>query len=207
MKAVAQRMFKSHLDPTEEILEVCHRHPLVMSKDMVRVLFFGFFVPLFLYYLFPEGGVFFLLWGAISIVKLMYVLLNWYHDALLITNISLLKVAWYGFFNRTSARLEYPNIEGLTYSIQGFRKTVLNYGDVSISHSSGSVAIHLPDAINPPRVERLVLSYQEKFVSDQSLKDSQSLKNLLITMLRHHAKTQPTPKPAVAPTGQKQKQK
>jgi hypothetical protein len=108
-----------------------------------------------------------------------------------VTNVSLLKTYWSGFFDRSSSRLEYPMIEGISYSIQGFRHTVFNYGHVHINRSGGSSVIELPDAVNPPRVERLILTHQEKFVSDQSVKDSETLKSLLVSMVRHHVKNNP----------------
>ena len=175
------------------MLEVCHRHLFVLLPGLGRILFCTFLVPLFLYYLFPEFGVFFLFWLGAGLVRLIYHIFNWYHDALLITNISLLKTFWSGFFDRSSTRLEYPMIEGISYAIQGFRRTVFNYGHVHVNRSGGSSAIELPDAVNPPKVERMILTYQEKFTSDQSMKDSEALKTLLVNMLRQQAKTHGTP--------------
>ena len=80
-------------------------------------------------------------------------------------------------------------VEGLSYTIQGVRKTIFNYGHVTIERAGGAAAIQFLDAVSPQKVERLVLHYQEKFVTDQNLKDSKSLQNLLVTMLRHHSKT------------------
>jgi len=191
MKKIPQVLFRPHLDPGEEVLEVFHRHPFIMLPSMGRILFFTFLVPLFLFYMFPEFGIFLLLWMAVGVIRIIYVFFNWYHDALLVTSVSLLKTYWSGFFDRSSTRLEYPMIEGISYAIQGFRRTVFNYGHVHINRSGGSSAIELPDAMNPPKVERKVLSFQEKFVSDQSMKDSETLKGLLVNMLRHHNKNNP----------------
>lgn len=185
---IAKRLFDVHLDPGEEILYVCHRHVFVVLPDLLRVGFFGFLVPLFLYYLFPEFSLFFVLWFAVGAIKVFYLLFNWYHDSLLLTNVSLVKVEWNGFFDRASSRLEYHNIDGISYALRGFIRTVFNYGDVQLGQVSNNTSITLLDAANPAKVERLVLSNQEHFVSDQNLKDADSLKNLLTVMLRHHAK-------------------
>lgn len=200
MKKIPQLLFKPHLDPGEEVLEVFHRHPFILIPSMARILFFTFLVPLFLFYLFPEFALFFFIWMGVGAIRLIYLFFNWYHDALLVTNVSLLKTFWSGFFDRSSSRLEYPMIEGISYSIQGFRRTVFNYGHVHVNRSGGSSVIELPDAINPPKVERVILSHQEHFVSDQSLKDSETLKGLLVTMIRHHNKNNPEP-PANNPKG------
>lgn len=193
MKKIPQVLFRPHLDPGEEVLEVFHRHPFVMLPSLGRILFFTFLVPLFLFYMFPEFALFFFLWIGVGTIRLVYLFFNWYHDALLVTTVSLLKTYWNGFFDRSSSRLEYPMIEGISYAIQGFRRTVFNYGHVHINRSGGSSAIELPDAMNPPKVERVILTHQEKFVSDQSMKDSETLKSLLVTMIRNHNKNSPPP--------------
>lgn len=194
MKSFLHYLFRPYLDPGEEVLAVCHRHVFVMFGNLARILFFTVLIPLFLWYLFPDFAIFFILWMAIGCVKLFYAVFNWYHDALLITNVSLIRTGWDGLFNRTSTRLEYHVIEGISYAIQGVKKTVFNYGDVVLQRAGGST-ISLPDAINPSRVERLIVSHQEKFVSDQNFKDADTLKNLLTEMVRQHAKTHGVPRP------------
>lgn len=189
----AHHFFKPNLDPGEKILFVFHRHPFVMLGDILRLSFTGIFVPLFFYYLFPEVGLFFILWMIMTGIRLFYVVATWYHDALLITTVSLIKVDWHGFFHRSSSRLEYPKIDGLSYTIKGFRRTIFHYGDVSVGQINGGSALTIKDCMNPSKVERVVLSHQENFVSDQSLKDASTLKDLLTTMLRHHAKTKGVP--------------
>ncbi len=193
---IAKYLFRVHLEPSERILQVCHRHIFVILPDLLRIGFFGFLVPMFLYFMFPEFSLIFIMWVLVGAIKVFYVLFNWYHDSLLITDVSLIKVEWNGFFDRVSSRLEYQNIDGISYSLRGFRRTVFNYGDVQIGQTANSTSITLKDAVNPARVERLVLSHQEHFVSDQNLKDADSLKSLLTIMLRHHSKTQGTGKPA-----------
>lgn len=191
MKKVAQALFKPHLEPGEEIIDVFHRHPFVMLPSLGRILFFAFLVPLFLYYMFPEFVLFFALWMLAGVIRIIYLVFNWYHDALLATSVSLLKTYWNGFFDRSSSRLEYPMMEGISYTIQGFRRTVFNYGHVHVNRSGGSSLLELPDAINPPKVERLILTQQEKFTSSQGMQDSETLKSLLVTMIREHNKNNP----------------
>lgn len=192
MKRIPQTLFAPHLDPGEEVIEVFHRHPFIMLPSLGRILFFTFLIPLLLFYMFPEFALFFFLWVGIGLIRLVYIFFNWYHDALLVTNVSLLRTFWNGFFDRSSSRLEYPMIEGISYAIQGFRRTVFNYGHVHVNRSGGSSVLDLPDAVNPPKVERLILSHQEKFVTDQSLQDSETLKTLLVTMIRNHNKNEAT---------------
>lgn len=183
---IADKIFRSYLDPGEKILDICHRHPVIMTADLGRVLFFGFLIPAFLYYLFPNYWIFFGIWIAISILRALRVVLIWYHDVLLITDASLMDVYWNGIFSRTSSRLEYGMIEGVTIEISGIWKVVFNYGDVKVQGAGGGAYINLRDAINPKRVEKRIMHHQEKFVNNQSMKDSESLKNLLTSLIRQH---------------------
>jgi len=185
---VANYLFAPYLEKGETILKVFHRHVFVMLPDFLRVLLFGIAIPVFLFYLFPTFLLFFAVWIFITLIRIVYIFFNWYHDALLVTSVSLLSVQWNGFFDRMSARLEYNQIDGTSSAIRGFRRTLFNYGDVMIQHGSG-IPIMLKDAVNPKSIEKQVMIYQDRFVGEQSLRDSDSLKNLLSTMLKHHVKT------------------
>ncbi len=187
---VANKVFRSYLDPGEKILNVCHRHPIIMLSDLARVLFFGLIVPAFLYYLFPSYWMFFLIWIGISMLRLFRVFLIWYHDVLLITDLSLMDVNWNGVFSRTSSRLEYNMIEGVTIEVRGIWKVIFNYGDVKVQGAGGGAYINLRDAINPKKVEKRIMHHQEQFVSDQTMKDSESLKSLLTSLIRQHIQTE-----------------
>jgi hypothetical protein len=161
---LAQYVFRQYLEPGEKILAAFHRHPFVPDF----ILFIG-------------------VWLFISVIRLIKIGLIWYHDALLITDVSLLDVCWNGIFDRTSARLEYPMIEGVTLEIRKFRRVLFNYGDITVQGAGGGTNIALRDVMNPKRVERMIMMHQEKFVTDQGLKDSESLKTLLTSMIRQHA--------------------
>lgn len=188
---IASFLFKPYLEADEKISKVFHRHPFVMFVDLMRLFFFGFIVPFFLYYLFPSLVLFFAIWMVISCVRILYIIFNWYHDALLITNVSLLHVEWNGFFDRTSARLEYQMIEGTAAEIRGFLRTIFNYGNVSVQ--GGGTPLQLKDAMNPKRVEKQIMMFQEKFVNNQTIRNSNTLKSLLTTMIQQHAKTHGVP--------------
>lgn len=181
-----KQLFAPYLEPDEVIIEVFHKHPFTLIPEMGKIAFFGVFIPIFLYYVFPEFLFVFFVWWCACLIKVFYAFSNWYHDALIITNISLLDVTWNGFFHRTSSRLEYQNIQGISYHIKGFWHTVFKYGTITIQKNGGSTTIKLEDAINPQRIERLLLEHQEKHVSKQKLNESETLKALLTSLVKDH---------------------
>lgn len=187
---ISQFVFGPYLEEGEKIFHVFHRHPFVILPDLLRIAVFGVLLPFGVYFLFPNLALLCVLWIFVSLIRVLYVIFNWFHDAILITDISLIHVNWNGFFDRASARLEYNQVDGTSSEIRGFRRTIFNYGNVSVSGGSG---LTLKDAMNPKKAEKLIMMYQEKLTTHQNLKDADVLKNLLTTMLRHHAKTEGVP--------------
>ena len=184
--------FAPYLEQGEKVTHVFHRHPFIMIRDLCRITIFSLGIPLFLYYLFPQFFLFFSIFIFIGVVRILYVIFNWYHDALLTTSVSLIAVQWNGFFDRTSSRLEYQNIDGTSCEIRGFRRTIFNYGIVTIA---GSTTIVLKDAMNPKRVEKKVMEEQEKFMHHMHASDSNAMKALLTDVVRAHVQTKGSPEP------------
>lgn len=185
---LAKILFAPYLEADEKVIHVFHRHPFVMAKSLLRVLFFSFAIPLFIYYLFPNLLLLCAIIMLVGFIRIIYVVFNWYHDALLITNVSLLAVQWNGFFHKSSSRLEYQMVEGTASEIKGFRRTILNYGNVTVQ--GGGAPMVIKDVIDPKNVEKKIMMYQEKFVANQNVKDSNTLKALLATMIRQHAQNE-----------------
>jgi hypothetical protein len=82
---IAEFLFSPYLEPEEKILRVFHRHPFVMLPELLRILFFGVAIPVFLDVLFPDFMLFFIIWILISFVRLIYVFFSWYQDVILVT--------------------------------------------------------------------------------------------------------------------------
>ncbi len=185
---LAEKIFKSYLEPGEEIIVIFHKHPIALFSDLTRIIFFGYLLPFFLYILFPDFVLLYVLWMIITFIRLVYLVSTWYHDSIILTSGSLLDVTWTGFFHRTASRIEYPMIAGVSYEIKGFIGTILNYGTISISKMGGSEPCTLPDAMNPQKAERMIMEHQERFISTQAMHDANTLKSLLTNIIRNHMK-------------------
>ena len=185
---IAKKLFAQYLEPDEQIIAVFHKHPFVLMTELGKLVLFGYVLPIFLYYHLPEIVLFFVLWLCISMVRLFYMVSTWYHDSILITNVSLVDVTWDGFFKRSACRLEYQMIEGVSYEINGFIRTVFNFGNVAVKSTGGNAPITLKDAMAPQKIEREIMAHQEKFVSVQTMQDADALKSLLTTIVWNHVK-------------------
>lgn len=183
-------LFSGHLDDGEEILEIAHRHPFIFFKASFKVFFFGILLPVGFFLLFPKMLLIWIVWAGVGVLGMFYHFIDWYFDAWLLTNTGVVDVEKNGLFERNSTRVEYHMIEGVSYEINGFWPTILNYGNITIDKMGTSTSVILKDAGNPKKIERKVMKYQEDFVSEKSVRDHNALKNMLADMIAYHVQNQ-----------------
>lgn len=176
------------LDKGEKILRVAHVHPFIIYAQVARILFFGLLIPVGAYVLFPPLYAIWFTWMALGLVLLAYRFFQWYLDAWVITNTSVIDHEWGSPFDISTNRIEYGNIDGITNEIRGFWGTMLRFGNIQITHVSGSPLI-LENVSNPRKVERFILEHQQKFMREQSFDDHAKLKDLLTKLLRDSRKS------------------
>jgi len=181
-------LFSSHLDDGEEILYVAHRHLFVYFKACYKVFFFGILLPLFLNYIIPEFFLGSMIWIFIGVIGMLYHFLDYFFDAWLITNNGVIDIERNGIFERNSTRVEFHMIEGIALKISGFWNTILNFGDVTLDKLGAKTSLILSDASNPRKLERILIKFQNKFVSEKNFKDHDALKGLLAEMISHHVR-------------------
>ena len=178
-------IFNKHLEEGEKILYAVHRHWVGMTKPALEVGFFGFVLPWSLYAIGFNSDIFFWIavtWSVLAYIRFLYVLIDWYADTWLITNMSVITIEWQGVFSNTSSRLGYEDIEGAAYEIKGFWGTILRFGTITIKMMSGNSA-KLKDVSRPNRAEMLFSHYQEKYMTERNMKDTSSLKTLLSNLV------------------------
>lgn len=180
-------VFGKYLEGEEKIHVIVHKHWFVIVRSVLTTLLWGFLLPAFLYILFEWFLIAMILWMAYAAIRLIYTLFDWYQDAWLITDKSIIDVRWHGIFSHASERIEYGSIEGVSYAYSGFFQTVLNYGDIEIQQHGGSVKIE--KVIRPKDVSNFISHYQEEFKEHQSMDDEEKLKDILTAMIRRHVKT------------------
>ncbi|MBU1992721.1 MAG: hypothetical protein ABH856_02540 [Patescibacteria group bacterium] len=181
-------LFRKHLNDGETILSVAHKHLWVVLPTIFKDLFFGVGIPMFLFMLFPQIAFYMLIWVWGGLLVLSYHLYDWYFDAWLMTNQGVLDVEWKSFFNRTSARIEYHMVEGVSYEVTGFWQTVLNFGVVTLEKVGSGVLVQLVNVNNPKRVERELLGCQKKYLTQKAFREHGALKDLLTDMVMGHIK-------------------
>lgn len=181
-------LYKGFLKEEEEILLTIHKHLILIKSRLLKVFALGIVIPALMAWLFPPTLPFALVWAWIGILRIIYVAIDWYYDAWLITNISIIQITWDGFFKKSSTRTEYHHVEGIAYDIQGFWATLWNYGTIVIEKETGN-QIMFEHASNPKKKVEQMLVYQDHFVTQKNIRDHRTLKGLVTDLLGHHFKT------------------
>lgn len=176
--------FRSYLNRGESIYFVAHTHPFVMYGAFFKALVFGILLPLGFNVIMPPFYYIWWGWAALGLLIFLYEILNWYLDAWVITNQGIIDLQWNSFFDKSSTRIEYHTIEGITYQIKGFWGTIMNFGDIMVERLGTGTIVTLENVAFPKKVEREVLHYQDKFIRKKNMKDDMALKDMLAGMLQ-----------------------
>ena len=185
-------LFGKHLEESEEILYAVHKHWVELAKPAFEVGFFGFVIPWSLYAIGFNTPLFFWMavgWSVLAYLQFLSLALDWFCDTWLITNMSVITIQWNGIFSNLSARVGFEDIEGATYEITGFAATVFRYGNMTLRVMSGS-HFKLGPVANPKRAELAIARFREKYVSDRNIKDTNSLKTLLASMVARQTRSE-----------------
>lgn len=185
--------YKSYLGDGEKILFVIHRHLFMQMKDFGKITFFGILIPSAMWLLFPGTFIVALPWLFIGIVRFIYEFFDWYYDVWLVTNVSIIEIMWQGFFEKSSARIEYHIVQGIGYEVKGIMRTIFNYGTITLDKFAGGASI-FDGATSPKRTSELLTQAQETFVSNKTYKDHNALQSLLADLVHRHVAEHGLPK-------------
>jgi len=181
-------IFNKHLEKGEKVLYAVHKHWIEILGSVLAVAFFGFVIPWTFYLIGFNTALFFWIavtWSVIAYLRFMYILIDWYADVWLVTDMGIIVIEWRGIFSNSSTRIGYEDIEGVAYDINGFWATMLRYGDLTLKVMSGN-NLELKPAARPNKAELAVIKFQDKYMNDREMQDSGNLKNLLSQMVAHH---------------------
>lgn len=182
---MANFFYKGYLADGEEVQFIIHRHIFIQGKDFLRITFFGLFLPIFGWWLFPQIAIFSAVWLGIGIIRFFYEFVDWYYDVWLVTNAGIVEILWEGFFKKSSARIEYHTISGIGYEVKGFIPTVFNYGIIVLEKFAGNPSVFF-GVVNPKKKAEMLTRAQEQFVTNKSFRDHRALQGVLTDLLQRH---------------------
>lgn len=182
-----KKLFRVYLEENEEVFYVVHHHIITIFKPISKILLFFILIPIGLWSIL-DFAIIRLISSIVILIgflKIASILLGWYFNALLVTNLNLLDIEWKGLFNRQANRVEYSQIESFSYSVTGVINTIFNFGDITIEKSSGNQVV-IKGAFKPKQKSQLLTKIQDQMVNSQLRKDHEGLKGVLTNLLRSH---------------------
>src|SRR3989344_6849894 len=175
-----EQFFQRHLEDDEPLYLIIHKHWFLSVKELslpvlafIGTLILGFIAPItpvFAILLMIDVGIF---------VWFFRNFLDYYLDALLITDRAVIDVELHGWFHRESTRIEYSSIEGVSYEIKGIFGTLLQYGTITIERIGSGSVLEIEKVKNPRDVESAILACQTACLRTKNLRDSAQVKDII----------------------------
>ena len=181
--------FGSHLQDDEKLIFVIHSHWFASYRPIFKVAFFGLAVPAIFFALLPVelSAWIFGIWFVLGIFRFFHEIADWYFDVFLITNLGVIDLDWRGIFDKSSTRIAFDDLVGISYEKSGFWASIFNFGDLLIQ-TDGTTEINLKNAATPMRAEREILDAREKYSRDRGMEDEKVLKEILAGMVKRHVR-------------------
>jgi len=191
LATMLEALFARHLEDDEPLCLVVHKHWLLGFRALAvpaLVLLASWSLLFFLPNRMTATGM--LLADGVIALWLLRNFLNYFLDAWLITDRSVISVAWHGFFHRASTRIDYSSIEGVSYEVRGILGTLFRFGTVTIEKVGTGTKISLERVGNPRTVESAILLAQERCLRTKNLKDSEAVQDLLSQIVAERTQLQ-----------------
>lgn len=146
--------FSKYVKEGDELLFVCHRHPILVIDNILLWCFFGVILPLFFYLqnTFTIADIistaYFELYLVSIYLALVYVVFDWYNDVWIITNRGVIDVDW-KYFTWNIQYIDYRSIHGIEIRTNSIFDGLLGKGDIHVHLEAEHENFGLSDAVNP----------------------------------------------------------
>jgi uncharacterized membrane protein YdbT with pleckstrin-like domain len=177
---IDRRFFGKHLEEDETVARIVHKHWMIAVKALFWPVVSSFASLVVLLQLTHRMLLMLVgLWFLGSLVWLLRNFLDYYLDVWIITDHGVIDLEWKGWFHRSSSRVLYSDIQGVSYEVAGIIATMLRFGTVSVEKISTGTTISLPHAPSPRAVEGLILKSMETYLHTKNMKDAKHVQHIL----------------------------
>lgn len=172
--------FSKHLDDEEEIRMVVHKHWLMGLRSLFlpSLLFLGLWSVVVLsptmsiVYGIALADVFVLIWWIRNFM-------DYYLDVWIVTTKGIIDLEWHGWFHRSSTRVLYSDLQGVSYEVNGIVGTIFRYGSMEMEKISTETTIEMDYIKNPRMVESTILECMEEYMHTKNLRDATTVQEML----------------------------
>jgi len=155
MNNFEQTFFKKYIPEWQEIIKVFHKHWLKVLDDIILALGLWVFVPVFLYYnsalLQKEVSfIYFEIYLIIIYFIIIYKIIDWYNDVLILTKSGITKLEW-SLLKSATTNVDYEHVEWVWVEKSWIFDTIFGKWDLII-HKFWEEEIVLDDANKPYKI-------------------------------------------------------
>lgn len=185
---IKQIGFGSFLDNEEVVLRVFRRPflktfwKILLSLSIWGVIIFGLWT-----YLPPEFFYIWVFFAVVGVYKITVSYLNWYINAIIMTNVGLIFVEWPSLFQKQSNRIDFFDLDQVGVLRLGFKSFFGNYGTLQFYQAGGNL-FEMKNINRPHRVARIIEKQKEKLINNKNFTEESSLKNLISQLVLTHVK-------------------
>ena len=179
------------------------------DEETVISIFRRPFVPVFgkiIFYFVLWGGLAFGLWFflptnihlvwivpvIVGFYKIFTLYVNWYVNAIVMTEVGLTFVEWPSLFQKQSTRVDFFDLDQVGVLKLGFKSYAGNYGTLQFFQAGGNI-FEIKGINRPNRVARIIEKQKEKAVDDKNFTEESALKHLLSQLVLTHVKEHGVP--------------
>lgn len=184
---IRDKLFKGYLEEGEELIHVLHHHVLTTFKPIALNIVLYILIPGLLWFAIPEWKIIWIGLLIFGTAKTLSILISWYYNALLVTDVNLIDLEWHGIFHREATRIEYRQVESFSYEVNGVLNTLAKVGNIEIMKLNGTVT-EIKGVFNPQKNSQLLTKLQDEIINQGIKNDHDALKGILTNMIQDHIK-------------------
>lgn len=179
-----KRLFTRHLEDGETLLVVVHRHWLFALRAVLWPIIAQVICVVFL--VAAQHWVIQIVFGVLLVVAIEWGIrrfFDYYLDSWIVTDTSIIDTEWKGWFSRSSSRVLYSDIQGVSLEVSGLWPTVLRYGKLSVEKVSTGTSVSLPHVPRAKKVESLILRSMEAYLQKKNLQNTEHVQEILAAIV------------------------
>ena len=181
--------FRQFLENDEQVLCVFRESfSFTLGRILLHAIGWGA-LALLVWFFYPTR----LFWGWIAILafgffKIFSVFSQWYVNAVLMTNESLMFIEWDKPFHSLATRLNYWDIDQIIVERKGIAAFLGNFGDLQfVKHSTGEPHV-FKWVRHPRRIAKVIHDYQEQILKEKNFTEETALKDLISQLVISHVR-------------------
>ncbi len=128
-----------------------------------------------------------------GMIRMLRVFWEWYGNAILMTNESLVFAEWKGFFNRKTIRLDYWDLDEVGFERQGAASFFAGVGDLIFEKINGGTSYIYKGVKNPKRAIKILRHHRGRMLDEKNFTEESALQKLLSQMVQTHVRKEGQP--------------